>query len=79
MKYGKITHTTSRRPKLYSKDDWHNAEIELVDAEIAAASGDPQAAHAKALAARAIFAAQRGAANPLVREADLTLHNHAVR
>ena len=66
------------RKKLYARDDWHNAEIDLVHAEIEAASGDQQAAHSTAQAARAIFIAQRGLYNPLVREADLILHNNAV-
>ena len=45
----------------------------------AATAEDPgPAAYAKALAARAIFVAQRGVFNPLVREADLTVQNNVV-
>ncbi len=73
-----IAAATLLRNKLFAKDDWHNAEIDLVGAEIEAANGDQEAAYAKALAARAIFVAQRGVFNPLVREADLTVQNNVV-
>lgn len=65
------------REQRYGSHDWHTAETGLVAAEIEAAKGHAREAVAKAGAARAILLAQRGAGNPLLREADRLLRHQA--
>jgi tetratricopeptide (TPR) repeat protein len=61
------------RRKLYGSNDWRTAETDIVSAEIDIAAGDRTAAVPKVESARAILIARRGAANPLVGEANLVL------
>lgn len=68
-----LTGAMSLRGKLYGADDWRSAEASLVAAEIDAANGKQRLADAKAVAARAVLIARRGASNPLVAEADRIL------
>lgn len=66
------------RTRLYGQGDWRSAESSLVAAEIEAANGERGSAFTKAESARSILIAQRGGANPLVREATRVLQDRRI-
>lgn len=62
----------------FPANDWHNAEIELLEAELAAQRAQRTSAIAKAAHARDLLIAQRGVNNPLVEQAKrLLAREHA--